>query len=432
MDVKSEEFSPEQEATRKIGYRDVFTQKEYIKNMSANLISRFGDSVDSIAYTWLVYQITGSAAWSAIIFAINRIPSVVVQPFAGALVEGMNKKKLMVLTDAVRAIIVAVLAVLYVNGLVTPWIMLLFTLLISTVEAFCLPASTAILPKLLKEEYYEFGTALNNSLSTVVELIGLSMAGVIIGLFGIETAIFIDAATFLCSCLIRLTLKIKEENLHRACAMRGYKFAVKKYLTTLKEGLVYLKGQPVICNYCILAVFANAILVPFNALQSPLVSEVMGQGETLLSVMGIAVVAGMGIGSFLYPYISRKASTRGLIVAGGICLGIAVSLFSLGTYVNARIVAAYGLTVICSLLMGLSASIVNAHLNVHFIKAVAQDYLARTVAILGAAASAATPVTSLLISAMTGKLSTAQIMLWSGVLCVILFLYVGLRKIRLE
>lgn len=426
MDAKSKEFSPEQEAPRKIGYRDVFTQKEYIKNMSANLISRFGDSVDSIAYTWLVYQITGSAAWSAIIFAMNRIPSVVVQPFAGALVEGMNKKKLMALTDAIRAIIVAVLAVLYIFGLVSPWIMLLFTLIISTVEAFCLPASTAILPRLLKEEYYEFGTALSSSLSTVVELIGLGMAGVIIGLFGIETAIFIDAATFLCSCLIRLTLKIKEENLHKG------KFAAKEYLTTLKEGLVYMKGKPVIWNYCILAVFANAILVPFNALQSPLVSEVMGQGETLLSVMGIAVVAGMGIGSFLYPYISRKTSTRGLIVAGGVFLGIAVGMFSLGTFVNTRIVAAYGLTVICSLLMGLSASIVNAHLSVHFIKAVAQDYLARTVAILGAAASAATPVTSLLISALVEKLSTAQIMLWSGGLCVILFLYVGLRKIRLE
>lgn len=426
MDAKSEEFSPQQEAPRKIGYRDVFTQTEYIKNMSANLVSRFGDSVDAIAYTWLVYQITGSAAWSAIIFAMNRIPSVVVQPFAGALVEGMNKKKLMVLADAVRAIIVAALAILYITGQVTPWILLLFTLIISTVEAFCLPASAALLPRLLKEEYYEFGTALNSSLSTVVELIGLGMAGVIIGLFGIETAIFIDAATFLCSCLIRLTLKIREENLHIK------KSAAKEYLTVLKDGIFYMKGQPVICNYCILAIFANAILVPFNALQSPLVSEVMGQGETLLSVMGIAVVAGMGIGSFLYPYISRRASTRSLIVAGGVFLGIAVSLFSLGTYVNTRVVAAYGLTVFCSLLMGFSASIVNAHLNVRFIKTVSQDYLARAIAILGAAASAATPLVSLLIGALTEKLSTAEIMLWSGVLCVILFLYVGLRKIRLE
>lgn len=54
----------------------------------ANVISRFGDSIDSIAFTWLVYQVTESAAWSAAMFAMNQLPGVLVQPFAGALVEG--------------------------------------------------------------------------------------------------------------------------------------------------------------------------------------------------------------------------------------------------------------------------------------------------------------------------------------------------------
>ena len=78
----------------KVGYKDVLKQKEYVKLIIANLISRFGDSIDAIAFTWLVYAITGSAAWSAIIFAVNQLPSVLVQPFAGALVENMDKKKI--------------------------------------------------------------------------------------------------------------------------------------------------------------------------------------------------------------------------------------------------------------------------------------------------------------------------------------------------
>ena len=93
---------------KKIGYKDVFSQKEYCKLIVANLISRFGDSIDAIAFTWLIYQVTGSAAWSAIIFAVNQLPSVIVQPFAGALVENMNKKKLMVITDLIRAVVVYV------------------------------------------------------------------------------------------------------------------------------------------------------------------------------------------------------------------------------------------------------------------------------------------------------------------------------------
>ena len=51
----------------KVGYRDIFRQTEYMKIMIAALINRFGDSIDAIASTWIVYEITGNAAWSAII-----------------------------------------------------------------------------------------------------------------------------------------------------------------------------------------------------------------------------------------------------------------------------------------------------------------------------------------------------------------------------
>ena len=55
----------------KVGYRDIFRQTEYMKIMIAALINRFGDSIDAIASTWIVYEITGNAAWSAIIYGVN-------------------------------------------------------------------------------------------------------------------------------------------------------------------------------------------------------------------------------------------------------------------------------------------------------------------------------------------------------------------------
>ena len=93
--------------TEKIGYKDILKQREFMKIVSASLINRFGDSIDAIAFTWMVYMITKSAAWSALVFAVNQLPSVLVQPFAGAMVEKMNKKRLMVTTDVIRGIITA-------------------------------------------------------------------------------------------------------------------------------------------------------------------------------------------------------------------------------------------------------------------------------------------------------------------------------------
>ena len=79
------------EKEKKIGYKDIFRQREYMKMILAALINRFGDSIDAIAAAWIVYEISGNAAWSAVIFGINYLPSVVITPLAGAWVEGKKK-----------------------------------------------------------------------------------------------------------------------------------------------------------------------------------------------------------------------------------------------------------------------------------------------------------------------------------------------------
>ena len=127
---------------KKIGYKDVFRQKEYLKMIFAALINRFGDSIDAIAFTWIVYELTGNAAWSAIIFGANRVPSVIITPLAGAWVEGRKKKTIMIVTDLIRALCVAFTATGYLLGFLQPWMLLVVTIAISTAEALRTPVSS--------------------------------------------------------------------------------------------------------------------------------------------------------------------------------------------------------------------------------------------------------------------------------------------------
>ena len=182
-----------------IGYKDIFRQKEYMKMIVASLINRFGDSIDAIASTWIVYEITESAAWSAIIFALNKIPTVVVTPFAGAWVEGRNKKAIMVATDIIRAICVAIVATGYLMGFLTPWILAFTTITISTAEAFRGPANMALTPKILEKKYYSYGMSLLTTLSSIVELVGTALAAGIIAFIGTAGAIYLDMVTFFLS-----------------------------------------------------------------------------------------------------------------------------------------------------------------------------------------------------------------------------------------
>ena len=411
---------------KKIGYKDVFTQKEYCKMIVANIISRFGDSIDAIAFTWLVYQATGSAAWSAIVFAMNQLPTVFVQPFAGALVENMNKKRLMVVTDLIRGVLVAGLAAIYYMGYVNAWILVIFILIISTVEAFRIPAGMAIIPKIIQTEYYSYATSLNSTVCKVMELIGLGAAGAVIGLFGIHTAFYIDAATFFGSAVVLQLLRVKEEKKEKVS------LHAKACFDTLKDGANYLKSQPVIRNFCLMGIIINAIMVPMNSLQSPLVSEVMGQGSELLSALGIALSVGMGIGSFVFPKISEKLPVRELTVGSGIFIGGSLFAYTLGGLWKDNIIAVYAITIVASFILGTGASLIGSTLSVQFVKVVKEEYMARVGAIFNASTTAAIPVTSLLVSIAVSRFSTMQIMVASSVLCVILFIVIEGIKLKLE
>ena len=187
---------------KKITYREIWKIPNCRRLITANVINRFGDSIDALAFTWLVYQITGSAAWSALIFGLNQLPGIFVQPLAGPFVEGRNKKKIVIVTDIMRGLIIAAFVALYYLKLVTPVIMAAFTMIITTVESFNIPASSAFVPELIDERHYATATGFNMTVSKIFELIGMGAAGFIIASFGVGTAMLVDAATFFIGAVI--------------------------------------------------------------------------------------------------------------------------------------------------------------------------------------------------------------------------------------
>ena len=410
----------------KIGYRDILCQKEYCKKIAGNIINRLGDSIDMIAFTWLVYAVTGSATWTALVYACNQIPSVILQPFAGVMVSGMDKKKVLVVTDLLRGFLVVVLALLYAGNLLNPWMLVIITMWISSAEAFNLPSGMALIPKILNKKYYSFGTSLNSTLCNIAQLIGVGIAGIIIGELGIETAIFIDGITFFLSALITCTIQVETEHHIRQ------KLCVTEYKTSLIEGFQYIKSQESIFHFCILAVLLNAFFVPLNSLQTPMAIEIYGLGSKLLSVFGMASVMGMGIGTFLLPYIMRYIKVRRLMVTAGIGIGVCYGALTLGKYTYAQSVPSYILCGSIMLLLGICMSWEMGLLNIQFMKNVKEEYLPRAGAIFNAGACAAAPIMSIIISGLTLKLSVASIFILCAISCILIFMYIGLAKINME
>lgn len=395
-----------------IGYKDIFRQKEYMKIMLASLINRFGDSIDAIASTWIVYELTQNAAWSAIIYGINKVPTIIVTPLAGAWVEGRKKKTIMIVTDIIRAVCVAFVATGYLLGFLQAWMLVLTTFIISTAEAFRGPANTALTPKVLKREYYEYGMSLSSTLADAVELIGTAMAAGIIALIGTSGAIYVDMITFLLSAFIIGFVNTKEQNLVKQ------KFNRKEYVASLSEGVSYVKKDRIIFFFLVASIFLNTILVPLNSLEAPFVSEVLGGGAEALSILGIAVTAGMLLGSATYPMAQKIMNGRIISFLGAFGIAMFYIVLPACQPIYKNRIFMYAFLIVFSVLLGYTVALLNIHMNVFEIKRIKEEYLARVTGIEIAAATAAIPVASFLISGLVAYISTAALFIAMGVLAL--------------
>jgi MFS-type transporter involved in bile tolerance (Atg22 family) len=203
---------------------------------------------------------------------------------------------------------------------------------------------------------------------------------------------------------------VKEEELTKA------KINAKEYIVSLKDGFTYLKENAVLRYFVVLAVFLNAVLVPYNSLQAPLISEVLHSGEIMLSVLGVAIAIGMIFGAAVYPYLSNKLNQRIIASLGGYSIGVFYLMFVvLGRFV-VSVIATYIIVSLVSFIVGVAVALLSSFCNVEFVKNIQGDYIARVSSIFSACCVAAVPVVSFIISILAGFTPTIVLFLVAGIL----------------
>ena len=218
----------------------------------------------------------------------------------------------MALADLLRFVFVAAIVTLYTTGLLSPALIVVFTLATSTVEAFRLPAGGAILPQLLEKEYYTLGKAANYSVSRISGLVGYMLAGGVIALIGAVGALWIDAATFLISSAIIWSIRYKEN-------LQGAKQTVKGVIQDFAEGFRFIRASRTIQTVSLIGLLINFGIMPLTVFQTPYVSDYLKMGPETLSYIKILTSVGMITGSALLPKLG-KIKTPVIAVAAGVII----------------------------------------------------------------------------------------------------------------
>jgi MFS family permease len=172
------------------------------------VLSQIGDGVSKVALLLFAYDLTESALQMTVIGILETIPPLVFGAFAGVYLDRIPKKAAMIGIDVVRAVLLAIIPLLYASGLLT--LMGLYVLVFVTAMfsmAFG-PALSAAIPLLVHQNQLTQANAIMQSSTTIGQLFGPAISGVLIAAVGAPNALYVTVGTFLLSAVAKMPLKI--------------------------------------------------------------------------------------------------------------------------------------------------------------------------------------------------------------------------------
>lgn len=178
---------------------------DFARLYAAQLISFGGDWFSTVALLTLVLAKTGRPALAGLLMAAQTLPFAIVSPFAGVIVDRLDRKTVMIGSDVARALLA--LGLLAGRSAETIWIAFVCVALISAISAFFDPASSAALPNLVAPGDLPRANALMGSAWGTMLAVGAALGGLVAGTLGDAAAFIGDAASFAISGALILSVR---------------------------------------------------------------------------------------------------------------------------------------------------------------------------------------------------------------------------------
>jgi len=251
-------------------------------------ISMVGTWMTRVATSWLVYRLTGSALLLGLVSFAGQVPSFLLAPFAGVLIDRWNRHRILVATQAVAMVQSALLAYFALSGTITVAHVLALSVLQGVVNAFDMPARQSFVVEMVEtREDLPNAIALNSSLVNGARLIGPSIGGILIAAVGEGWCFTIDAISYVAVIASLLAMTVKP---------RARAVSTKRVLAELREGAAYVFSFSPIRTILLLLALISFMGVPYSVLTPIFAAEVLGGGPHTLGLLmgssGVGALAG--------------------------------------------------------------------------------------------------------------------------------------------
>ena len=288
--------------------------------------SLVGTWLTRVAMSWLVYRLTGSELLLGVVGFAGQIPTFLLAPLAGVLVDRTDRRRLLVVTQSLAMAQSAVLAALTISGLVTVWEIVALALFQGVVNAFDTPGRQAFVVQMVEaRQDLANAIALNSSMVNGARLLGPAVAGVLIAVVGEGWCFAIDSGSYLAVIASLLAMRLSPEP--RPAGGRP------RVVADLVEGVRYVAGFAPIRAILALLAFVSLTAMPYAVLMPVFASQVLHGGPHTFGLLMASTGVG-ALGGALYLASRRTVLGLGRLIAlAGGSFGLSLVAFSFSRWV---------------------------------------------------------------------------------------------------
>lgn len=381
-------------------------------------ISVIGTWMTRLATSWLVYRLTHSALLLGVVSFAGQIVAFAVGPFAGVFVERLNRRKLLVWTQAAAAVQSLALAALTLAHLITLWEIIALIAFQGLINAFDMPGRQSFLVQMVEDgDDLSNAIAINSSMANAARLIGPAIAGLVIAAVGEGWCFLIDGLSYFAVIASLLLMRIRPKGPDIRRHAHGM-------FEQMREGWDYVRTfRPV---RTILLMFALLSLMgwPYSVLLPIFAGQVLHGGpHTLGWLTGASGIGALASGISLTVRKSVVGLARMLQIAGAL-LGGALILFGL----SHTLWLSLGLMVFVGFGLMQGAAVSNTIIQ----SLVPEDKRARVMGYYTMAFFGSAPFGSLLAGALAHRIGAPHTVIITGTCCVAGSLWFTLNLPKLD
>jgi len=290
---------------------------------AGQLISLIGTWMQSVAQSWLVYRLTGSALLLGSVGFASQIPVFLVAPIGGIVADRCNRQRVIIGTQIASMILAFILAVLTLSRLIQVWQIFVLAGLLGVVNAFDIPGRQAFLVDMVGKEDLMNAIALNSSMFNGARIIGPAIAGILVAKIGEGWCFFANAVSYIAVIIGLLMMRVPP---------RSYRRSSGSPLAHIIEGFRFVRHTAPIRAILLLLGLVSLVAMPYTVLMPVFADKILHGGARGLGILMGATGVGALVGALT---LATRSGVRGLgcwvaFSCGG--FGVSLVLFSLSRY----------------------------------------------------------------------------------------------------